>query len=83
MLENAAPPAKGSGWVGSGAWAKANLGIGPMSWADRRVLVMDDFQSMSNNIRQRVDGIIGEDVLKEFQSVMIDFQRHRLFFVRR
>jgi hypothetical protein len=45
---------------------------------DRRVLVMDDFQVMSRSINQRVDGIIGEDVLREFDFVILDFKHLRL-----
>ncbi len=76
--EHADPPAKGSGYVGSAGWAKATLEIGNMTWPDRKVLVMDDFQDLSNSMQQKVDGILGEDVLKEFNSVLIDFKHHRL-----
>jgi hypothetical protein len=77
-LEHANAPAKGSGYVGSAGWAKATLEIGTITWPDRRVLVMNDFQDMSNSMKQKVDGIIGEDVLKEFDFVVIDFKHHRL-----
>jgi Aspartyl protease len=77
-LEHADAPAKGSGYVGSAGWAKATLEIGTMMWPDRRVLVMDDFQVMSRSINQRVDGIIGEDVLREFDFVILDFKHLRL-----
>jgi hypothetical protein len=77
-LEHADAPAKGSGYIGSAGWAKATLGIGRITWPDRRVLVMNDFQDMSNSMKQKVDGIIGEDVLKEFDFVVIDFKHHRL-----
>ena len=81
-LEHADAPAKGSGYVGSAGWAKATLEIGTIRWPDRRVLVMNDFRDMSNSMKQRVDGILGEDVLKEFDSVVIDFKHHRLFLLR-
>jgi len=32
---------------------------------------MDDFHDLSRSMKQRVDGIIGEDVLKEFNFVFI------------
>jgi Aspartyl protease len=76
--ERADAPAKGSGYVGSGEWAKASLEIGAMMWPHRKVLMMDDFQDMSSSMKQKVDGILGEDVLKEFDSVLIDFKHHRL-----
>ncbi len=81
-LQQAPAPEKGSGLVGSAGWAKANLEIGAMTWKDRRVLVMDDFQDLSNSMKHRVDGIIGEDVLNEFNSVVIGFQHHRLLLLR-
>ena len=77
-LEHADAPSKGSGYVGSAGWAKATVEVGTSSWPDRRVLVMNDFQEISNSMKQRVDGILGEDVLKEFASVVIDFKHHRL-----
>jgi hypothetical protein len=77
-LEHPDAPAKGSGYVGRAGWAKANLEIGTRTWPDRKVLVMDDFQDLSKSMKQRVDGILGEDVLKEFHSVLIDYRHHRL-----
>ena len=77
-LEHADAPAKGSGFVGSAGWAKATLEIRTMTWPNRRVLVMDDFQDLSKSMKQKVDGILGEDVLREFDSVVIDFKHHRL-----
>ena len=80
-LRRADTPAKGSGYIGSAGWAKATLEVGTRTWPDRKVLVMDDFQDLSNSMKQRVDGILGEDVLKEFDSVVIDFKHHRLVFL--
>jgi hypothetical protein len=78
-LEHANAPAKGSGYVGNAGWAKATLEVGTLRWPDRKVLVMNDLQQISNSMKQRVDGILGEDVLKEFDSVVIDFKHRRLF----
>jgi hypothetical protein len=77
-LEHADAPTKGSGYVGSAGWAKATVEVGTITWQDRRVLVMSDFQEISNSMKRRIDGILGEDVLKEFDSVVIDFKHHRL-----
>lgn len=49
-----------------------------MTWTDHKVLVTSDFQDLSSTLKQRVDGIVGEDVLREFRSVVIDFQHHNL-----
>jgi predicted aspartyl protease len=81
-LEHANTPAKGSGYVGTAGWTKATLEIGTITWRDRRVLVMDDFQDLSSSMKQRVDGIIGEDVLREFSVVVLDFKRCRLVLSR-
>ena len=77
-LEHADAPAKGSGYVGSAAWAKATIEVGTLRWRDRKVLVMNDFQDISNSMKQRVDGILGQDALREFDSVVIDFKHRRL-----
>jgi hypothetical protein len=58
--------------------AKATVEVGTITWPDRRVLVMNDFDEISNSMKRRVDGILGEDVLKEFDVVAIDFKHHRL-----
>jgi len=81
-LEHADAPAKGSGYVGNAGWARATLEIGTTTWPDRRVLVMDDFRDLSNSMKQRIDGIVGEDVLKEFNSVVLDFKHQRLVLLR-
>jgi len=80
-LQRADPFAKGSGYVGTAGWSKATLEIGPFKWADRKVLVMD-FQEISNTMSQKVDGILGEDVLREFDSVAIDFKHRWVFMLR-
>ncbi len=77
-MEHAHALAKGSGWIGTGGWAKATVGVGKLTWQDRSVLVMDDFGDISKSMKQKVDGILGEDVLREFDVVVIDFKQHRL-----
>lgn len=78
-LEHADVPAKGSGYVGTAAWAKATVEVGTLKWRYRDVVVMNDLQDISKSMKRKVDGILGEDVLKEFDSVVIDFKHHRLF----
>jgi len=80
-LERADTPAKGSGYIGSAGWAKATVELGALRWPDQKILVMNDFQEISNSMKQRVDGILGEDILREFNSVVIDFKHHRLFLL--
>ena len=77
-LEQAPSPSKGSGLVGRGRWTKATVEVGRIKWVDRKVLVMNDFQEISNSMKQRVDGILGLDVLGEFDLIVLDFKHHRL-----
>jgi hypothetical protein len=78
VLDQASSPGKGSGFVGRAAWAKTNVEVGIRGWKDRRVLVMNDFREISNTMKQKVDGILGEDLLEEFEFVVIDYKYHRL-----
>jgi aspartyl protease len=80
-LESAGVPVKGSGYVGTAGWSKATLQFGGLQWPDRMVLVMD-FREISKSMEQRVDGILGEDVLGEFDSVFIDFKHRRVVVLR-
>jgi hypothetical protein len=82
LLERAGAPVKGSGLIGIAGWATATIDLGRMNWSERRVLVMDEFREISKGMKQRVDGILGEDVLNEFTSVAIDFKHHRLVLSR-
>jgi len=75
-------PLKGSGFIGSAIRGKATLTIANTTWVDRDVLVMNDFQDISNGMKQRIDGILGEDLLKEFAVIFIDFRHRRLVLSR-
>ncbi len=81
VLERAPVFAKGSGYVSTAGWTRATLEVGGLRWQDRMVLVMD-FHEISKSMKQRVDGILGEDVLGEFDSVFIDFKHRRVFVMR-
>ena len=73
---------KGSGLRGTAGWATATIDLGTIQWANRKVLVTKDFREISKSMQQRVDGILGEDVLNEFTAVVIDFKNHRLILRR-
>jgi len=77
LLERASAPVKGSGLIGIAGWATASIDLGSRG-GNRRVLVMNEFREISKGMKQRVDGILGEDVLNEFSSVAIDFKNRRL-----
>jgi Aspartyl protease len=77
-VEQVASPLKGSGFTGRAVWAKANITLGADAWPDRKVLVIDDLREISKSMKQQVDGILGQDILKEFHFILIDFKRQRL-----
>ena len=82
FLKRATVRVKGSGLTGTAGWATATIDLGTIQWANRKVLVTKDFREISRSLQQRVDGILGEDVLNEFTSVVIDFKNHRLILRR-
>jgi hypothetical protein len=75
-------PSKGSGYVGSAVPIKTTLKIGDILWRDHEFLAMDDLPEISQSLGQRIDGILGQDLLRDFQSIEIDFRNHRLVLVR-
>jgi hypothetical protein len=81
LLESAHTPLKGSGLVGNAASFKATMEVGGVSWTKREVLVMNGIRDISNSLNERIDGILGQDILKEFRSVLIDFKHHRLLLL--
>jgi len=78
LLERASAPVEGSALIGIAGWATATIDLGRIRGVNRRVLVMNEFREISKGMKQRVDGILGEDVLNEFSSVAIDFKNRRL-----
>ena len=69
---------KGSGYVGSAISVKVTLKIGEHLWPDHDFLAMNDFPEISQSVGQKIDGILGQDVLREFKTVEIDFRHRRL-----
>jgi hypothetical protein len=82
FLARAGVPVKGSGLIGIAGWGAATIELGTIRWANRKVLVMEEFQEISKGMKQRVDGILGEDLLNEFASVVLDYKNHRLVLQR-
>jgi hypothetical protein len=75
-------PSKGSGFVGRAAWIKATVHIGGEVLRDHEFLAMEDLPDISNAVGQKIDGIMGEDILKEFAVIEIDFKHRRLILLR-
>ena len=76
-LPHAAAPQKGTGFVGDGRWGRATLTIGATVWKDKRVLIVDT-KDLSRALERKIDGILGQDVLDEFQYVEINLLEKRL-----
>jgi len=70
-------PQEGSGYVSSGQWGTANLHLGDRYWINRGILV-DEMRSISQAHKQRIDGILGRDILREFRFVTIDYEKKLL-----
>jgi predicted aspartyl protease len=75
-------PRKGSGLVGRAAWIKATVKVGGTVWRDHEFLAMDNLSDISNAVGQKVDGFLGEDLLKDFSVVQIDFKHQRLVLLQ-
>jgi hypothetical protein len=75
-------PSKGSGYVGSAVAIKATLKLGGSLWRDHDFLAMDDLPDISQSLGQKIDGILGQDLLRDFQTVEIDFRNKRLVLSR-
>jgi len=72
-------PLKGSGWVGTGRWEEANIRLGDRDWINRRIVV-EDVRDISRALNHRVEGILGEDLLREFKYVIIDYDKKFITF---
>jgi len=75
-------PRKGLGRVSSGQWAEATIHLGNRRWINRPVVV-DDFGPLSDALGWKIDGIFGEDLLRQYRSVLIDYETNTVTFVDR
>ena len=63
----------GTGAEGDYVIREADVRLAERRWINRRVLVMD-LTDASKRMGTRVDGFLGQDVLREFSAVRIDFK---------
>ncbi|HXE74891.1 MAG TPA: retropepsin-like aspartic protease [Candidatus Xenobia bacterium] len=69
---------KGPGLAGEATWETVNsLRLGKETWYDRRVVVMN-LEAVSKVYDRRIDGLLGLDLLREFDSVLIDFKNRTI-----
>jgi hypothetical protein len=50
--------------VGNAAWTKATVKVGDAVWRDHEFLTMDHLPDMFDAVGQKIDGIMGEDILR-------------------
>jgi hypothetical protein len=66
-------PEKSSGYLGHAVPVKANLQIGNTNFDNYDLLAMD-MTELSRSLDQNVDGLLGEDILREFNVLQFDFK---------
>ncbi len=73
---------RGPGATGEAMRGKArSLRLGKRVWYDRPVVVMN-LKEVSRIYGRRIDGLLGQDILTEFDSVAIDFTNRKLVFTQ-
>ena len=55
--------------------------VGPFTWREHRVVLMD-LHELSISLGQKVDGLLGMDLLSEFNLVILDSKHHKLILER-
>jgi gag-polyprotein putative aspartyl protease len=65
------------GFVGESVSLPVNLELERHTWLARRVSVMN-FDGLNGDLGADFDGLLGEDVLREFRSVHIDYRNHQI-----
>lgn len=67
----------GPGLRASGRYTEATLALGGRTWKNRSVVAMSMVE-VSQAFGRRIDGLIGQDLLREFGRVTIDFRARTL-----
>lgn len=70
---------KSTGANGEYVKSRVDLRLAERHWIERDVLFMD-LSDASKRMGTRVDGFLGQDVLREFAFVRIDYQNHTMEF---
>ena len=76
-LKDTVSSEKGSGYSGTGVFTRASIRVGPIVWRDHQIVAMD-LRAISKSLGENIDGLLGMDFLKEFESVMVDLRQHKL-----
>ena len=76
-LNNLVSTKKGSGFTGTGTFARVTLTLAHITWRDHQIVVMD-MTDFSKSFGQKIDGLLGMDFFSEFELVVVDQKNHRL-----
>ncbi len=76
-LREAAFSQSGPGLKGDAIFVRANLRLGNRTWQERLIVAMD-LQAVRSRYGKDVDGLLGQDLLREFSSVKVDFKNRQL-----
>lgn len=70
------------GLKGEAMWEQVrSFRLGRQVWYDLRVVVMN-LEEVSRIYGRPIDGLLGQDLLSEFESVTIDFRNKKVIFSR-
>jgi Aspartyl protease len=80
-LPRPVPPSRfstdGPGLNARGTYTEATLELGGRLWRGRSVIAME-MEEVSRAFGQRIDGLLGQDLLREFDRITIDFRARRI-----
>lgn len=76
-LDALAPSRGGAGSDGDAVSSNAKIVVGANLWFRQPVFVMN-LDAVSKRLGVRVDGLLGQDLLRGFQTVTIDYKNHTL-----
>ena len=76
-LEASRFPSGGPGLAARGRWTQATVQLGQRVWRDRSVVAMN-FDEVAKTYGVPIDGLLGQDILGEFDRVTIDYRARRL-----
>jgi len=65
----------GTGANGEYVRGTVDLGLSNRTFLSREILVMD-LSDVSKRMGERIDGFLGQDVLREFSAVRVDYKAH-------
>jgi hypothetical protein len=68
---------KGAGLSGEARFVAVDLQLGSRAWRGRPVVAMN-LEEVSRVYGRKIDGILGQDILSEFERVSIDFRTRKL-----